>query len=57
MLTEDNIKAIRESVLTLTKTLGHIESISGDIGGVTGDNKVKGNIKQLIEALSRIVAD
>jgi hypothetical protein len=57
VLTEQNVKALRDSVLTLTKTLNHIESISGDIGGVTGDNKVKSNVKQLIEALSRIVSD
>lgn len=51
------MKALRESVVTLTKTLEHIETITGDVGGLTGDNKVKGNIKQLIEALSRLVSD
>ena len=43
--------------MTLTKTLEHIESISGDVGGLTGDSKVRGNLKQLIEALSRLVSD
>jgi hypothetical protein len=56
-LTEDNVKALRESVLTLTKTLEHIEGITGDLGGFTGDARNKSNLKQLIEALSRIVSD
>ena len=55
VLTEDNVRALRDAVMTLTKTLEHIESISGDVGGITGDGKVKTNVKQLIEALSRIV--
>lgn len=57
VLTPDNVKALRESVLTLTKTLQHIEGITGDLGGFTGDARNKSNLKQLIEALSRIVAD
>ena len=51
------MRALRESVLTLTKTLENIESITGDVGGLTGDSKVKSHVKQLIEALSRIVSD
>ena len=57
VLTEDNVAALRESVLTLTKTLEHIEGITGDLGGFTGDARNKSNLKQLIEALSRIVSD
>ena len=57
VLTEENVKALRDSIQTLTKTLDNIESITGDVGGVTSDGKVKSNFKQLIEALSRIVAD
>ena len=57
VLTPDNVKALRDSVLTLTKTLQHIEGITGDLGGFTGDARNKSNLKQLIEALSRIVAD
>ncbi|CAL5224181.1 g6821 [Coccomyxa viridis] len=57
VLTTDNVKALRDSVLTLTKTLQHIEGITGDLGGFTGDARNKSNLKQLIEALSRIVAD
>eukprot|EP00891_Asterochloris_glomerata_P002185 jgi/Astpho2/2185/Aster-03176 len=57
VLTDDNVSALRDSVVTLTKTLEHIESISGDVGGLTGDSKVRGNLKQLIEALSRLVSD
>lgn len=51
------MKSLRDSIQTLTKTLENIEGITGDVGGVTGDGKVKSNFKQLIEALSRIVAD
>ena len=49
--------ALRRSVQTLTKTLDNVEGISGDLGGVTGDSKVKSHFKQLVEALSRIVSD
>ena len=57
MLTTENVAALRESVQTLTRTLQHIETISSDVGGLTADTKVKGNVKQLIEALSRLVTD
>ena len=57
VLTPDNVTALRDSVLTLTKTLQHIEGITGDLGGFTGDARNKSNLKQLIEALSRIVSD
>ncbi len=57
MLTEENVRALRESVRTLTRTLEHVESISGDVGGLTGDGRVKANVRQLIEALSRITSD
>ena len=57
VLTEDNVRALRESIQTLTKTLENIENITGDVGGVTGDSKVKSHVKQLIEALSRIISD
>ena len=57
VLTEENVRALRESVKTLTRTLEHVESISGDVGGLTGDGRVKANVRQLIEALSRITSD
>lgn len=57
VLTEGNVGALRESVQTLTKTLQHVERIAGDLGGMTSDKRVTANLKQLIEALSRLVAD
>lgn len=57
VLTEDNVEALRGSVKTLTKTLEHVEAISGDVGGLTADSRVKANLKQLIEALSRLTTD
>ena len=57
VLTSENVRALRESVITLTRTMEHIEGISGDVGGLTGDAKVKQHVRQLVEALSRIVAD
>mmetsp|Transcript_9400 Transcript_9400/g.25453 ORF Transcript_9400/g.25453 Transcript_9400/m.25453 type:complete len:368 (-) Transcript_9400:142-1245(-) len=57
VLTENNVKALRESVQTLTKTLQHVERITGDLGSMTSDRKVTNNLKQLIESLSRIVVD
>ena len=57
VLTSENVRALRESIITLTRTMEHIEGISGDVGGLTGDAKVKAHVRQLVEALSRIVAD
>ena len=57
VLTEGNVQALRESVQTLTKTLQHVERITGDLGGLTSDKRVTANLKQLIEALSRLVTD
>jgi hypothetical protein len=57
VLTPDNVDALRGSVKTLTKTLEHVEAISGDMGGLTADSRVKANLKQLIEALSRLTVD
>jgi ABC-type transporter Mla subunit MlaD len=57
VLTDGNVQALRESVQTLTKTLQHVERITGDLGGMTSDKRVTSNLKQLIEALSRLVAD
>ena len=57
VLTPENVAALRDSVVTLTRTLEHIEGITGDLGGFTADARNKANLKQLIEALSRIIAD
>lgn len=57
VLTSENVRALRNSILTLTRTMEHIEGISGDVSGLTGDTKVKTHVRQLVEALSRIVAD
>eukprot|EP00898_Chlorokybus_atmophyticus_P004060 jgi/Chlat1/4655/Chrsp3S05600 len=57
VLTDDNAERLRESVTTLTKTLKHIESISKDMSGVTGDPKTNRHLRQLIQSLSRMVAD
>jgi len=55
ILTDENTELLRKSVATLTKTLQHVESISGDIGSVTGDPMTKHNLRNLIQALSRLV--
>ncbi|XP_024390335.1 protein TRIGALACTOSYLDIACYLGLYCEROL 2, chloroplastic [Physcomitrium patens] len=57
VLTSDNTELLRDSVSTLTKTLKHVESISKDVSGVTGDAKTRNNLRQLIESLSRLVTD
>lgn len=57
VLTPGNVRALRDAVGALARTLEHVEGIAGDVGGLTGDARVRGNLKQLIEALSRIVAD
>jgi ABC-type transporter Mla subunit MlaD len=57
VLTPGNVRALRDAVGALARTLEHVEGIAGDVGGLTGDARVRGNLKQLIEALGRIVAD
>jgi len=55
IMTDENTELLRQSVQTLTKTLQHIESISGDVGSVTGDPMTRHNLRNLIQALSRLV--
>lgn len=57
VMTPENMELLRQSVSTLTKTLKNIESISGDVSGLTGDATTRHNLKILIESLSRLVAD
>lgn len=57
ILTDDNVKALRQSVLTLCRTLEHIESISSDVSVFSQDASVQRNLKTLIQALSRLVEE
>eukprot|EP01023_Acetabularia_acetabulum_P024614 TRINITY_DN23720_c2_g1_i1.p1 TRINITY_DN23720_c2_g1~~TRINITY_DN23720_c2_g1_i1.p1 ORF type:complete len:411 (-),score=47.85 TRINITY_DN23720_c2_g1_i1:959-2149(-) len=57
VLDESNVQALRESVSTLTHTLRHIEGIAGDVGVLTGDDRVRSSMRQIIEALGRLVED
>lgn len=55
ILTDENTELLREAVVTLTKTLQHVEGISGNVSSVTGDPVTHQNIRTLITALSRVV--
>ena len=55
VLTEDNVRALRSAVLTLCRTLEHVESISSDMSSFTSDKGVQRNLKTLVQALSRLV--
>lgn len=55
VLTDDNIKALRQSVLTLCRTLEHVESIGSDVSLFTRDSTVQRNLRTLVQALSRMV--
>lgn len=55
VLTDDNVKAIRQSVLTLCRTLEHVESISSDVSLLTRDSTMQRNLRTLVQALSRMV--
>jgi hypothetical protein len=57
ILTDDNVKALRQSVLTLCRTLEHVESISSDVSVFSQDASVQRNLKTLIQALSRLVEE
>mmetsp|Transcript_15119 Transcript_15119/g.26252 ORF Transcript_15119/g.26252 Transcript_15119/m.26252 type:complete len:433 (+) Transcript_15119:125-1423(+) len=55
ILTEDNVRALRTSVITLCRTLEHVESVSSDVSAFTRDSAVQRNLKTLVQALSRLV--
>ncbi|KAI5074569.1 hypothetical protein GOP47_0010530 [Adiantum capillus-veneris] len=57
VLTPENRELLRQSVMTLTKTLKNVESISGDVSGITGDAATRHNLKHLVESLSRLLAN
>lgn len=57
VLTDDNVRALRSAVLTLCKTLEHVESISADVSTFSRDTGVQNNLKTLITALSRIIEE
>eukprot|EP00879_Flechtneria_rotunda_P011844 GHRR01012371.1.p1 GENE.GHRR01012371.1~~GHRR01012371.1.p1 ORF type:complete len:310 (+),score=113.77 GHRR01012371.1:981-1910(+) len=57
VLTDDNVRALRTAVLTLCKTLEHVESISADVSVFSRDTGVQRNLKTLITALSRIIEE
>lgn len=57
VLTAGNVRALRESVQTLAKTLANVERVTAEVGELAGDRRVMANLKQFIEALSRLVVD
>ena len=57
VLTEDNVRALRQSVLTLCRTLEHVESVSADVSLFTRDSAVQRNLRSLVQALSRLVEE
>lgn len=57
VLTDENVRALRTAVLTLCKTLEHVESISADVSVFSRDSSVQRNLKTLIQALSRIIEE
>jgi hypothetical protein len=57
VLDEDNVAELKRAIKTLTSTLRNIESITGDVAGLSGDSSAHASLRQLIEAFSRLVAD
>ncbi|KAG2485513.1 hypothetical protein HYH03_015786 [Edaphochlamys debaryana] len=55
VLTDGNVRALRQAVLTLCKTLDHVESISSDVSVLARDSGVQRNLKTLVQALSRLL--
>ena len=55
ILTDENQELLRQSISTLTKTLQHVEKVSGDISSVSGDPSTRANLRHLIQSLSRLV--
>ncbi|GFR46251.1 hypothetical protein Agub_g7800 [Astrephomene gubernaculifera] len=57
VLTEENVRALRQAVLTICKTLDNVESISSDVSLLARDSGVQRNLKTLVQALSRLLDD
>lgn len=57
VLTDDNVRALRGAVLTLCRTLEHVESLSADAALLSRDAGVQRNLRTLITALSRIIEE
>jgi 23S rRNA C2498 (ribose-2'-O)-methylase RlmM len=57
VLDADNVKELKKSVKTLTRTLQHIESIAGEVSTLSSDSAATASLRQLIEAFSRLVAN
>ena len=55
ILTDENQEALRQSITIMTKTLQHMEKVSGDIASVSGDPATRQNLRHLIQCLSRLV--
>ena len=55
ILTDENQEALRQSITIMTKTLQHMEKVSGDISSVSGDPATRQNLRHLIQCLSRLV--
>lgn len=55
VLTDDNKDALRGAVQTLTRTLNHVEGISGSVSSLSQEPATQRNLRTLIEALSRLV--
>jgi hypothetical protein len=51
------MQALRGAVGTVCKTLEHMESISGDVSGLTADSSTQRNLRTLIEALGRLIEE
>ena len=57
VLDSENVKELRKSIKTMTRTLQHIESIAGEVSTMSSDSAAIASLRQLIEAFSRLVAD
>ena len=54
-MTQDNMVRIREMIATLQSILQNVEKVSGDASSITGHDSTKNDIRNLIQAMSRIV--
>lgn len=55
--TLSGVQELKKSVKTLTSILRNIESVTGDVAGLSVDSGAHATLRQLIDAFSRLVAD
>jgi len=51
------VASLRRAVGSVARTVRHVEETAGALGGVSGDRAVQTSVRQLVEAVGRLVGE